>query len=225
MTTHRHRHSSAEAPRRQEQQEAEHRQEISRWLGALGRQFPELATELAPGGSSPGLPRHTPGPATPDRRTAPLRLHVSDAIRDITDGVIELEEAVRDRLGLGRARAARVPQRIGRVLALLDEIAAHTELAEHVCSEARRMARRCARTLGDTEPMAPVPGRCPWCGSVSLRALPERAEVMCVNPGCRCDDPAGCDCFTDPAHRHVWPQADIPPAAGPREQPSPGGAA
>ncbi|MCF6525487.1 hypothetical protein HOY81_20770 [Streptomyces sp. JJ36] len=177
----------------------------------MRRQYPELLTELAPGGRSPGAPRRAPGPATPDRRTAPLRLHVSDALRDVTDGVVELEEAVRDRLGLGRPRQAPVPERLDRLLALLDRTAAHPVLAEHVHAEARRMARRCARTLGDTEPMAPVAGRCPWCASVSLRALPERALVMCINPGCRCDDP-GCDCFTEPAHRHVWPEHALPAA-------------
>ncbi|NGO73816.1 hypothetical protein G5C65_36980, partial [Streptomyces sp. SB3404] len=180
------------------------------WLRALARQFPELLTELAPGGTSPGLPRRTPGPATPERTTAPLRLHISDAVRDITDGVIELEEAGYERLRRGRPRRAPVPQRIARLLELLDlldgEDERHVLLAAHLHAEARRMARRCARALGDTEPMAAVSGRCPWCASVSLRAFPERRAVMCINPGCRCDSPA-CDCRTDPAHRHVWPEA------------------
>lgn len=182
------------------------REELDRWLGLLRTQFPELLTELAPGGRSPGTTSATPRPASPDRRTAPLRLDVSDAIRDITDGVVELEEAVRDRLGLGRARRAPVTDRLSRILGLVDDVLPHRMLAEHVLSEARRMARRCGSTLGDTEPMTRFPGRCPWYDSVSLRALPARATVMCINPGCRCDDQDGCDCATDPAHRHVWPE-------------------
>ncbi|MGD9485037.1 hypothetical protein WDH52_17570 [Streptomyces sp. TRM70308] len=187
------------------------RADTAHWLGALRRQFPELLDELAPGGSSPGLPRAVPGPASPSRTTAPLRLHVSDAVRDITDGVTELEEAVRDRLRLGRARRATVPQRVARVLALLDQIQEHPVLAEHVRDEARRMARRCARVLGESEPMTALATRCPWCGSVSLRAFPERGAVLCINPACRCDE-ADCDCRTDPAHRHAWPDGGLPDA-------------
>lgn len=180
------------------------RAETARWLGALRSRFPELLDELAPGGRSPAVPAATPGPVNRSRTTAPLRLHVSDAIRDITDGVVELEEAVHARLGLPRPRHARVPQRIDRLLGLLDRIGEHPVLAEHVRDEARRMARRCARVLGESEPMTVVEGRCPWCDSVSLRAFPERRTVLCINPGCRCDDPE-CDCRTDPAHRHAWP--------------------
>ncbi|MCT2592723.1 hypothetical protein LHJ74_22885 [Streptomyces sp. N2-109] len=183
------------------------RHEAAHWLTLLRGQYPELLEELTPGGRSPGAGRTTPGPATPVRTTAPLRLHVSDALRDISDGVTELEEAVREKLGLARARRVPVPQRLGRLLAQLDDVAAHPVLAAHVRSEARRLARRCARALGDSEPMTAVEGRCPHCGSVSLRAFPERGAVMCINPACRCGDPA-CDCWTDPAHRHVWPETE-----------------
>ncbi|MEE1803834.1 hypothetical protein PUR57_35070 [Streptomyces sp. JV176] len=202
------------------------------WLDLLNRQFPELLTELVPG-PGPGTttagdrPHRTPdrlaadsarvraerrdallveqrhGLAVPGHSTAPLRLHISDAIRDITDGVVELEEAVHDKLALGRPRRATVPERLERLARLLDRIAAHRVLAAHVRDETRRMARRCGRALGDTEPMARVGGRCPWCDSVSLRAFPSRGAVLCVNPACRCD--AGeCDCRTDPAYRHLW---------------------
>lgn len=69
------------------------------WLGILLRQFPELARELAPSRtarpSSGGRPTRT-APA------APIRLFVSDTIRDVTDGVVELEEAVCEKLRLPR---------------------------------------------------------------------------------------------------------------------------
>ncbi|NML50351.1 hypothetical protein HHL19_11840 [Streptomyces sp. R302] len=203
-------------------------QDASLWIEALLRQFPELLTELAPGRTGPsGRParqataqdaeasrqerreallmeqRH--GLTVPGHSTAPLRLHVSDAIRDITDGVVELDEAVHAGLGLGRPPRARVPERLARILALLDRTENEPALLAHVRNEARRMARRCGRTLGDSETIVRVRGRCPWCDSVSLRAFPARRAVLCVNPACRCTDEE-CDCRTDPALRHVWPE-------------------
>ncbi|MGW2043797.1 hypothetical protein ACWCPF_01260 [Streptomyces sp. NPDC001858] len=201
------------------------------WISTLLQQFPELATELVPGRTTPA-PRPTapPPPAdlgarlraereeqlllqqrhglvAPGHGAAPLRLHVSDAIRDITDGVLELEEAVRDRLGLPRPRRAAVPERLRRIASLLDRIAADPVLAAHVRDEMRRMARRCARALGDTETVVRVAGRCPWCDSVSLRAFPDRGAVLCVNPACRCPEP-DCGCHDDPAYRHTWDEGE-----------------
>jgi hypothetical protein len=147
------------------------------------------------------------GLAVPGHSAAPLRLHVSDAIRDVTDGVVELEEAVHAKLGLPLPRRAPVPERLPRIAARLTEVAAHPVLARHVRDEARRMARRCARALGDTEQIVRVPGRCPICDSVSLRAFPERRAVLCVNPACRCADP-DCGCRDDPAYRHMWDATD-----------------
>lgn len=233
------------------------------WTAMLLRQFPELLTELAPaaGGAvrSTGRSAPAPGPAeraaraarlraereeallneqrhgltVPGHTAAPIRLHVSDAIRDITDGVCELEEAVYDRLGLGRPRRADVPRRLVRLTGLLDRVAADTTLARHVRDEVRRMARRCARALGEVETMVRLPGRCPACDSVSLRAFPASRTVVCVNPGCRCGVP-GCDCATDPAFRHVWAEdawRELAEAAGGlteiavrMEEPAPGAA-
>lgn len=202
------------------------------WIGLLLQQFPELAVELAPGRGAIPAHRTTPAPppadlagrlreeraealllqqahglVAPGHSAAPLRLHISDTIRDITDGVVELEEAVRDRLGLPRVRRAPVPERLRRIVGLLDGIAADPVLAAHVRDETRRMARRCARALGDTETVVRVSGRCPWCDSVSLRAFPDRAAVLCVNPACRCTDP-DCGCHDDPAYRHTWDEGE-----------------
>jgi hypothetical protein len=202
--------------------------DITLWTASLVRQFPELAEELAPGRPGPGgAPRHAPHPGrdelireerreallleqrhglvVPGHGAAPVRLHVSDAIRDITDGVVELEEAVCARLTLPRPRRAGVIERLRRIVGLLDDIAAHPVLARHVRDEIRRMARRCARTLGDSETIVRVRGRCPWCDSVSLRAFPDRRAVLCVNPACVCTD-AACGCQDDPAYRHLWPE-------------------
>ncbi|MFF9195459.1 hypothetical protein ACF09L_09645 [Streptomyces sp. NPDC014779] len=213
------------------------------WAASLVRQFPELSEELAPGrrapaGSAPRAPhagrdelirterreallleqRH--GLAVPGHGAAPIRLHVSDAIRDITDGVVELEEAVCARLALPRPRRAGVVERLRRVVGLLDEIAGHPVLARHVRDEVRRMARRCARTLGEAETVVRVSGRCPWCDSVSLRAFPDRRAVLCVNPACVCTDPA-CGCQDDPAYRHLWAEeawAELADASGARPE-------
>ncbi|WP_349253918.1 hypothetical protein [Streptomyces sp. BPTC-684] len=151
------------------------------WLESLARRFPDLLAELAP---SPAGPRERRG-GSARSATAPIRLHISDAVRDITDGVVELEEAVRERLCLRPAAPAPVVARLRRVAGLLDRVRELPDLAEHVTEETRRMARRCARELGDPEQMIRLDGRCPACGSVSLRIFPERGAVLCVNPVCR----------------------------------------
>ncbi|GAA0578290.1 hypothetical protein [Streptomyces crystallinus] len=151
------------------------------WLESLARRFPDLLAELAP---SPAGPRERPGGGS-RATTAPIRLHISDAVRDITDGVVELEEAVRERLGLRPAAPAPVVVRLRRVAGLLDRIRELPDLAAHLTEETRRMARRCARELGDPEQMIRLGGRCPACDSVSLRIFPERGAVLCVNPVCR----------------------------------------
>ncbi|MET9950354.1 hypothetical protein ABZ135_02235 [Streptomyces sp. NPDC006339] len=217
--------------------------DITLWAASLVRQFPELAEELAPGrrapaGSAPTAPhpgrdelirterreallleqRH--GLVVPGHGAAPIRLHISDAIRDITDGVVELEEAVCARLGLPRPRRAGVVERLRRVVGLLDAVAEHAVLARHVRDEIRRMARRCARTLGEAETVVRVAGRCPWCDSVSLRAFPDRRAVLCVNPACVCTD-AACGCQDDPSYRHLWPEeewAELAAASGARTE-------
>ncbi|MEV6420741.1 hypothetical protein [Streptomyces sp. NPDC051662] len=166
------------------------------WLDALARRFPELLDELAP---SPGRAPAGPRGPRPTGGSTPVRLFVSDTLRDITDGVMELEEAVRERLALRPVRPASVPVRLRRIAGVLDRIAADTDLATHVEDEARRMARRCARALGDPEQLIRLPGRCSACSSVSLRAFPERDEVRCVNPAC--DRPAVQD--TRPAVQEV----------------------
>ncbi|MEU6594851.1 hypothetical protein ABZ923_37600 [Streptomyces sp. NPDC046881] len=185
------------------------RQDIARaarWIDILARQFPDLLAELAPGGGRTGISAGRSRGAGGGAGAAPIRLHVSDALRDITDGVTELEEAVRDKLGLGRAPRADVPERLRRIARLLDRIADHPALAAHVLDECRRMARRGGRTLGAPEAMVRVDGRCPWCDSVSLRAVPAARTVLCVNPGCRCTDPQ-CACAEDPGHRHSWAES------------------
>jgi hypothetical protein len=215
--------------------------DAARWLDMLIRQFPELAGELVPGRTRPVtghardlraspeaaerirlerqdalLVQQRHGLPVPGHSAAPLRLHISDTIRDITDGVLELEEAVHARLGLPRPRQDRVPGRLRRVAALLDDIAGHPVLARHVRDEARRMARRCARALGDTESVVRVPGRCPWCDSVSLRAFPARRVILCVNPACRCTG-HDCGCHDDPSYRHIWPEGEWKALAGPMD--------
>ncbi|MFB7517847.1 hypothetical protein [Streptomyces sp. NPDC056144] len=214
------------------------------WTASLARRFPELSEELAPGRRSPGtapaaasphpgrdeeiraerrealLLEQRHGLAVPGYGAAPIRLHVSDAIRDITDGVVELEEAVCARLTLPRPRRAGVVERLRRIVGLLDAVAAHPDLARHVRDEIRRMARRCARTLGEAETVVRVSGRCPWCDSVSLRAFPDRRAVLCVNPACVCTDTA-CGCQDDPAYRHLWPEeqwAELTEASGTRTE-------
>jgi hypothetical protein len=206
------------------------------WIAALIRQFPELLHELIPGSRAPyPTDRPEPGPRAlaaqaarhRDERadalraaqhhgstpigggSAPLRLFVSDTIRDLTDSVVELEEAVRERLALRPVPPAPVTVRLRRIAGLLDRVAADPDLAAHVLDETRRMARRCSRALGDSEQIVRADGRCPWCDSLSLRAFPERAQVLCINPACRCDT-ADCPCGDDAAYRHCWDESESP---------------
>ncbi|WP_171167484.1 hypothetical protein [Streptomyces sp. I05A-00742] len=182
------------------------------WLGILLRQFPELSQELAPSRTA------APSPTGRATRSAPgtaIRLFVSDTIRDITDGVIELEEAVCEKLRTPRPRRGTVEQRLTRLIGLLDRASADPVLAEHIRAEARRMARRCSLALGEAEAPVRVRGRCEHCGSVSLRVFPQREAVLCVNPGCRCGN-ASCACRTDAGHRHSWARAEwLDPAEAP----------
>jgi hypothetical protein len=178
-----------------------------RAIDSLLRQYPELKEELSPGGNAAALwsTRRGLPPADPDG--APLRLSVLDTDMDITASLTELEEAVHDRLGLPAPRPADVPTRLVRLLRLLDMVGRDPDLAEHVLAELRRMARRCARVLGDTEPIRRIRPRCPLCDSVSLRAFTARHIVLCVNPGCRCED-EGCACHHVPGARHRWERSE-----------------
>ncbi|SDK48048.1 hypothetical protein [Streptomyces indicus] len=76
------------------------------------------------------------------------RLYISDALRDVTDGVVELEEAVLARTGGGRPRKGGVPVRLRRLAAAAGRIAGDDVLAPHVLSEVARMSLRCDGVLG-----------------------------------------------------------------------------
>ncbi|MGA4545069.1 hypothetical protein ACPA54_34280 [Uniformispora flossi] len=203
-----------------------------RAIDSLLRQFPELHEELAagprrqppaaPDPSADALARRA-AEAAEDRaaalwnaqhdrtpsggHAAPLNLAALDADIDITASIAELEEAVHDRLGYPAPPAGDVTTRLIRILRLLDVVERDADLAEHVQSELRRMARRCARALGDTEPIRRIRPRCPLCDSVSLRAFAARHIVLCVNPGCRCDDET-CACHVAPGARHRWERGE-----------------
>ncbi|EFL01073.1 conserved hypothetical protein, partial [Streptomyces sp. SPB78] len=134
------------------------------WAALLARQLPDLVEELAPSaGARPASAPRAPGPAeraaraallaveraealrneqhhglaVPGHGAAPIRLHVSDALRDIGDGVTELEEALFERLGHGRPRRAPVAERLTRIAALLGRTAADPALARHARDELR----------------------------------------------------------------------------------------
>ncbi len=81
--------------------------------------------------------------AASDAAGAVTCLHIRDVARDVTDGVVELEEAVLARIGGGRPRRGDVPARLRRLAAVADLIAGDEVLVGHVLSEADRMALRC----------------------------------------------------------------------------------
>lgn len=142
---------------------------------------------------------------------APLRLDVLTAETAIREGVAALEDLVCDWLGITPLdREASAARRITRLVGLLDRIAALDELAPYVLQEVRRLNRTGAAVLGELEPVRRIDARCPHCGALSLRALPERQFVVCVNSGCRCTD-EGCVCAE--GRRHTWPAREWPELA------------
>lgn len=140
---------------------------------------------------------------------APLNLNVLDARDHIHTAVAELEEAVCDKVGTSRLTRSTTAARITRLIGLLDRIAHHENLADHVHREAARLRQTARIALGEQEPVVRLTARCLHCDSVSLRAFPERATVACVNRECRCDD-EDCPCGWDPPQRHVWPHERWP---------------
>lgn len=141
----------------------------------------------------------------PGFTTAPLRVDVADVLANVEGSLAELEDAVCDRLGLTPTPNTSPDERARRVGEDLAPVVADIpDLAEHVASEAARLAREARRAIGDREPVNKLRGRCPVCESTSLRAFPEREVVLCVNADCRCDDP-DCRCGDeDRPARHRW---------------------
>ncbi|MBI0294140.1 hypothetical protein JBE04_06505 [Streptomyces sp. PRKS01-29] len=127
------------------------------WITVLIERFPQLQAELTPSARRPGPGRPRGGA---DRRwpSEPLRLRVSDTVRDITDGVVELEEAVHDRLGMPPADRGTVEVRLARLTGLLERVEADQVLMRHLLDEVSGMARRCSGALGDRRPRQPAAG-------------------------------------------------------------------
>lgn len=140
---------------------------------------------------------------------APLRIDVLDARRDIATALAELEDAVTERLGITSLIGVTMATRIGRLVGLLDRVALHPDLADHVHAEAVQLAHAAARGIGDVEAVHRMNARCPHCDSRSMRALPERELVSCVNDSCRCDDDE-CQCHSATPRRHRWPYSQWP---------------
>lgn len=135
---------------------------------------------------------------------APLDLSVFDARVHIIMSVAELEEAVCDRLGLTGLSPGNPGEQLTRLIGLLDRINLLDDLADHVHGEASRLRQTARVALGEAEPVIRLTARCLHCGSLSLRAYPERFTVACVDPTCRCGD-EDCPCSREKPQRHVWP--------------------
>lgn len=134
---------------------------------------------------------------------APINLAVLDTQVDVEMSVRELEEAVCERLGLTVLEAVSTADRITRLIGLLDRVSQYEDLADHVFCEARRLSRQIRQALGNAEPVHKLRGRCPHCGSKSIRAFTEREIIMCINPTCACTDD-DCVCQDDRPGRHIW---------------------
>ncbi|HEX4818497.1 MAG TPA: hypothetical protein VFV66_37645, partial [Nonomuraea sp.] len=135
---------------------------------------------------------------------APMDLSVFDARAHIAVSVTELEEAVCDKLDITPCPSSATAETITRLISLLDRIALHDDLADHVHREAGRLRQTARIVLGEQEPVVRLRARCPNCDSLSLRAYPERFTVACVDTTCRCDD-EDCPCQREESWRHIWP--------------------
>jgi hypothetical protein len=134
--------------------------------------------------------RREADPEAPGWSPAPVRLDVVEVIADVADGVLELEEAVREALDLPAAERARrhastppvldaprnpagVEEPDGSVhwaCAWIEEalpaVAADPVLACHVADEARRMARTVLAAIGHIADSVLIQARCFVCGGV-----------------------------------------------------------
>ncbi|MFI6477378.1 hypothetical protein ACIBH1_05560 [Nonomuraea sp. NPDC050663] len=135
---------------------------------------------------------------------APLNLTVLDARDVVQVGIVEMEEAVCEALAMTPSAHTPTRERITRIIGLLDRLVWHEDLAEHVHDEARRLRQTARIALGETEPIVRLSLRCVVCESLSLRALLERGDVVCVSQDCRCDD-QDCPCWREEPRRHSWP--------------------
>lgn len=148
----------------------------------------QLARGLKPIGASP----------------APIDLVVPSTLKDVTDDLGDLQDAVLERHAPDMAPAHTTPRRIGRIINLLHRIGADDVLLDHVLSETRRMLARVRYALGESEEVRQLALRCPVCGARSLHELPARGVVVCGNAACRCTAP-DCRCADpDRPRRHEW---------------------
>ena len=152
------------------------------------------------------------GLSVPGSSPAPLRVDVLDTITEIDTSVTGIESLLCEWFGLTPLAGATTADRITRAVTLLDRVAAHDELADWLDQEARRLLRLARRALDDSEPVRRLDARCPHCSARSLRALPDREVIVCVNTACRCAE-AECECHADRPGRHRWVFAEWPELA------------
>lgn len=170
--------------------------------------------------------RREADPEAPGWSPAPVRLDVVEVIAEVTDGVLELEEAVREALDLPAADRVRRPAstRLAydghRNLADVEEpdgsvhwacvwiedalaaVAADPVLACHVADEARRLARLVLAAIGHIADSVLIQARCFVCGGVD-EEHPNGARTLRLYTGGRlvdayvlCHNPR---CQPDPA--------------------------
>ncbi|MFE1104126.1 hypothetical protein ACFW4K_26740 [Nocardiopsis alba] len=133
---------------------------------------------------------------------APGDITVMQTRHDIDTDIVDLEEAVRERVAPQLRPAATTNRRIGTIIKLLPKIGALEDLLDHVLTEAYRMRAKARWALGDSGEVRKLTARCPHCGAKSLRELADRGVVTCSNVGCRCMDPT-CGCH-EQDRRHQW---------------------
>jgi hypothetical protein len=136
---------------------------------------------------------------------APLVLNVLDSEIHIIAGITLMEAQACAWLGLTPLKGNRPADRISRVIGLLGRLEHCEEWIGYVADDAGRLARRAARAMGDVEPVHTFHARCPVCSALSLRALPERSLIVCVNTSCRCLDQ---QCPCQRGRRHAWTFTD-----------------
>lgn len=125
--------------------------------------------------------------------------------------MVELEDNVRDVLGFASLRGRDTVEACMWISSAVPALADHPDLLEHVRRETSRSLRAVKRAIGDSEQVQRIKAPCPICGSLSLRAFPERELVVCINGDCRC---AHDECGCQDGRRHRWVYDEWPWLAG-----------
>lgn len=164
---------------------------------------------------------------------APLDLDAADTLHEVTAGLIELEDAVRDALCEPVVRRAPIADPDARraaahwaAVAVTDRLSRRADgpwmtsgsaIWEHVQDETERLAHLVLRALGTDDAPVRMPWPCPWCGGVLLLHTdqPSRGAYATCGTGESCTAPVGLE-----DGRRLWGYRALPALADRAQRPA-----